>query len=73
MTEIKSDNSTQVFGGKVHFLILKNGRLFGLGDNTDCQISQIREKEIQRPCYIADNVISAAAGFCYFIQAKSLC
>ena len=56
------DKGTKLFGGKNGFLILRNGKLYGLGDNSFNQISDSNEKEITTPCFIADNVISAAVG-----------
>lgn len=59
-----SNKGTKVFGGNNGFLILSEGKLYGIGDNYYKQISKSGSSEITSPCLIAENVVSAAVGNC---------
>lgn len=53
---------TPTFEGANHTLLLLNGNLYGIGDNSHKQICYSNEKKYNKLQYITDNVVSAAAG-----------
>ncbi len=55
-------DNIRLFSGYDFFLILKNGRLYGIGSNSCRQISRDSVPYYSEPVFIADNVVSAWAG-----------
>ncbi len=67
-----SDEYIQVYGGKNYFLLLKSGKLYGLGRNEYGQLCRKTVPYVFEPKLIATGVISAAAGwrFSGFVNAN---
>jgi len=64
------NNGIWITAGYNHFLILKEGRLYGFGNNHSGQISD-NEIEEGKPHLMAENVISMAAGDDYSLYVTS--
>lgn len=58
----------RVFAGRDYALFLtKGGRLYGFGSNDTNSIAPGEDREVRIPLLMAENIVSAAAGYCYSI------